>query len=103
MAQITQSAICNRFHDVEARLCRWLLQCQDCLRSADLQLTQDFLTAMLGVHRPAVTIAAGILQSAGLIHYNRGHITILDRDRLESAACECYQAVKEAFRWLPEA
>jgi CRP-like cAMP-binding protein len=103
MTQITQAAICNRYHDVEARLCRWLLQSQDCMRSSELQLTQDFLAMMLGVHRPGVTIAAGILQSAGLIQYNRGHITILDRNRLESASCDCYRVIKEAFSWLPDA
>jgi CRP-like cAMP-binding protein len=103
MTQITQAAVCNRFHDVEARLCRWLLQSQDCMRSSELHLTQDFLSHMLGVHRPGVTLAAGILQSAGLIHYTRGYITILDRKRLESASCECYGAVKAAFSWLPEA
>jgi CRP-like cAMP-binding protein len=103
MTQITQSAICNRFHDVESRLCRWLLQSQDCMRSSELHLTQDFLATMLGVHRPGVTIAAGILQSAGLIHYNRGRIAILDRKRLESASCECYGVIKEAFSWLPDA
>ena len=103
MTQITQAAICNRFHDVEARLCRWLLQSQDCMRSSDLQLTQDFLATMLGVHRPGVTIAAGNLQTAGLINYYRGHITILDRKRLESASCECYGVVKGTFSWLPDA
>jgi CRP-like cAMP-binding protein len=103
MTQITQAAICNRFHDVESRLCRWLLQSQDCMRSSDLQLTQDFLAAMLGVHRPGVTIAAGNLQNAGLIQYNRGQITILDRKGLESSSCECYGIVKRASSWLPDA
>lgn len=103
MTQVTQAAICNRFHDVEARLCRWLLQSEDSMRSSELHLTQDFLATMLGVHRPAVTLAAGILQSAGLIQYNRGRIAILDRDRLESSSCECYEVVKKAFSWLPDA
>ncbi|MEN3332799.1 MAG: hypothetical protein V7641_2164 [Blastocatellia bacterium] len=103
MTQITQAAVCNRFHDVEARLCRWLLQSQDCMRSSELHLTQDFLATMLGVHRPGVTIAAGTLQNAGLIQYNRGHITILDRMRLESASCECYEVIKGTFSWQPDA
>jgi CRP-like cAMP-binding protein len=103
LTQVTQAAVCNRFHDVEARLCRWLLQSQDCMRSNELDLTQDFLALMLGVHRPAVTIAAGIVQNAGLINYSRGHITILDRNRLEEASCECYGVIKEAFKWLPAA
>jgi CRP-like cAMP-binding protein len=103
LTQITQSAICNRFHDVESRLCRWLLQSRDCMRSNELHLTQDFLAMMLGVHRPAVTIAAGILQNAGLINYNRGHVSILAGSSLEAASCECYKVVKEAFSWLPAA
>jgi CRP-like cAMP-binding protein len=103
LTNITQAAICNRFHDVEARLCRWLLQSQDCMRSNELQLTQDFLAIMLGVHRPAVSIAAGVVQMAGLIKYNRGHITVLDRNGLEAASCECYGVIKEAFNWLPAA
>jgi CRP-like cAMP-binding protein len=103
LTQITQAAICNRFHDVEARLCRWLLQSRDCMKSDELYLTQEFLAIMLGVHRPAVTIAAGILQNAGLINYNRGHVTILAGTRLESASCECYRVVKDAFKWLTPA
>jgi CRP-like cAMP-binding protein len=97
MTQITQSAICNRFHNMEARLCRWLLQSQDCVKSDELELTQDFIAMMLGTHRPGVTLAAGILQSAGLIRYSRGHISILDRQRLEAASCECYKVIREAL------
>jgi CRP-like cAMP-binding protein len=100
MIQVTQAAICNRFHSMEERLSRWLLQTQDCMRSDELQLTQEFIAMMLGTHRPGVTIAAGILQSAGLIHYNRGHITILDREHLEAASCECYKVFREAYRWF---
>jgi CRP-like cAMP-binding protein len=97
MTQITQAAICNRFHDIETRLSRWLLLCQDCMKSDELELTQDFIAMMLGTHRPGVTIAARILQTAGLIRYNRGHITILDRQALEAAACECYKIISDAL------
>jgi CRP-like cAMP-binding protein len=94
--QITQSAICSRFHSAEARLCRWLLQTRDCVRSNNLYLTHEFLAQMLGTHRPAVTLSAGLLQNAGLIRYNRGHITILDPEGMESSACECCKAITEA-------
>jgi CRP-like cAMP-binding protein len=100
LTQVTQAAICNRFHNMELRLARWLLQSQDCMRSDELQLTQEFIAMMLGTHRPGVTITAGMLQSAGLIHYNRGHITILDREHLEAASCECYKVIREAYSWF---
>jgi CRP-like cAMP-binding protein len=97
MTQITQAAICIRFHTLEARLCRWLLQSQDCVKSAELELTQEFIAMMLGTHRPGVSLTAGILQNAGLIRYSRGHITILDRERLEASSCECYRVIRHAL------
>ena len=100
MTQLTQSVVCARFHSIEQRLCRWLLISQDTVRSDELRLTQEFLAAMLGVNRPGVTIAARLLQNAGMIHYNRGRIKILDRQGLEAASCECYGLITKAFRWL---
>jgi CRP-like cAMP-binding protein len=97
MTQITQAAICNRFHTLEARLCRWLVQSQDCVKSDELELTQDFIAMMLGTHRPGVSLTAGILQTAGLIRYSRGHITILDRQRLEASSCECFKVIRHAI------
>ena len=97
MIQITQAAVCNRFHTLEARLCRWLLQSQDIMKSNELELTQDFLAMMLGVHRPGVSMVAGTLQTAGLIRYSRGHITLLDRQRLEASSCECYRVIRQAI------
>lgn len=102
MTQITQAAICIRFHTLESRLCRWLLQSQDCVKSDELELTQDFIAMMLGTHRPGVSLVAGTLQNAGLIRYSRGHITILDRQRLEASSCECYKVIRHAldgFTW----
>lgn len=97
IAQLSQTAACNRFHPIEERLARWLLQSQDFSRSSTLQLTQDFLSSMLGTRRASITVAAGALQQAGLIRYNRGHIDILNREALESAACECYNTVKTEY------
>jgi CRP-like cAMP-binding protein len=97
MTQIIQASICNRFHTLEARLCRWLLQSQDCVNSSELELTQDFIAMMLGTHRPGVSLTAGMLQNAGLIRYSRGHITILDRQRLEASSCECYKIIRQAI------
>jgi CRP-like cAMP-binding protein len=94
--QISQTAVCNRLHGAEQRLCRWLLMCQDRLRSSELQMTQELISHMLGGRRETVTVAAGRLQDAGLIRYSRGHITILDRARLESFGCECYSMVGAA-------
>ncbi len=94
MVQVTQTAACNRFHDVEARLARWLLMTRDRIRSNDFRLTQDMLSRMLGVLRVAVTTAAGTLQERKLIRYSRGKIAILDGIALEAAACVCYQIVK---------
>jgi CRP-like cAMP-binding protein len=102
ITQTAQSAVCNRHHSVEQRLCRWILSCLDRLPSNELTMTQEHIGDMLGVRREGVTEAAGNLQRAGLIHYGRGHITVLDRLRLEARACECYAVVKREYdRLLP--
>ena len=95
LTQVSQTAVCNRLHSMEERLCRWLLLCQDRANGSELHMTQELIASMLGGRRESVTVAAGHLQDAGLIHYCRGHIVILDRDGLESAACECYRAVED--------
>src|SRR5688572_21417293 len=95
MVQVTQTAACNRFHKVEARLARWLLMTRDRMRSNEFRLTQDMLGNMLGVLRVAVTTAAGTLQRRKLIRYTRGAICILDSKALEAIACRCYQIVKD--------
>jgi CRP-like cAMP-binding protein len=100
ITQISQTAVCNRLHPIEKRLCRWLLLCLDRVNSEQLLMTQEFISNMLGGRRESVTVAAGRLQDAGLIHYSRGHITVLDRKGLESAACECYRTVKVEFERL---
>ncbi|MBE9054130.1 Crp/Fnr family transcriptional regulator [Nostocales cyanobacterium LEGE 11386] len=97
MVQLSQSALCNRFHSVEERLCRWLLAAQDQSQTSEIALTRDILARMIGAGRPAVSIVTGTLQTAGLIRANRGKITILNREGMEEAACECYQIVKEAL------
>jgi CRP-like cAMP-binding protein len=102
IAQMTQTAVCNRHHTVDQQLCRWLLLSLDRLPSNKLAMTQELIANMLGVRREGVTEAAGKLQEAGLIHYTRGHITVLDRPRLEARVCECYAVVrKEMDRLLP--
>lgn len=91
IAQIAQSAACNRFHGAEARLCRWLLLTQDRVRADTLHLTQEFLSNMLGIPRTSVTMLAGDLQKRDIIKYSRGKITVLNRRYLEAASCECYK------------
>jgi CRP-like cAMP-binding protein len=95
--QVSQTAACNRLHTVEERLARWLLMIHDRIREDDFLLTQEFIATMLGSRRAGVTVAAGILQQAGLINYKRGRICIIDRERLEEVSCECYRIVKEEY------
>lgn len=92
--QVAQLAACNRLHDVDQRLARWLLMCQDRVDSQLLPLTHEFLAQMLGTGRPSVTLAAGVLESSGLIENLRGTVKILNRKALEEAACECYGVVQ---------
>lgn len=91
--QTTFVAACNRLHEVEARLARWLLMSQDRVGGSVFPLTQDFIAHMLGTRRATVTVAAGILQKAGMITYKRGQVKIEDRQRLEETSCECYRAI----------
>lgn len=101
--QTTQIAACNRLHEVEERLARWILMTGDRIESDHLPLTQEFLAQMLGTRRASVTVSAGILQKAGLISQTRGSVTILDRHKLETAACDCYGIVKRQLRdWEAE-
>jgi CRP-like cAMP-binding protein len=102
ITQMAQTAVCNRHHSVDQQLCRWLLLSLDRLESNELSMTQELIANMLGVRREGVTEAAGKLQHAGVIHYSRGRITVLDRPSLEARSCECYQVVKTEFdRLLP--
>jgi len=94
LTQMAQTAVCNRHHSVDQQLCRWLLLSLDRLPSNQLVMTQELIANMLGVRREGVTEAAGKLQQAGLIHYSRGHISVLDRAGLEARVCECYDVVK---------
>jgi CRP-like cAMP-binding protein len=94
MRQVAQTAACNATHTAEERLARWLLMCHDRVDSKELNLTQEFIAEMLGTRRATVSQAAMVLQTEGLIHYNRGRIKVVDRERLESVACECYRAVR---------
>jgi hypothetical protein len=104
ITQMSQTAVCNRHHSLDKQLCRWLLLSLDRLRSRELVMTQELIANMLGVRREGVTEAAGNLQEAGLIRYQRGHITVLDRAGLEKRTCECYAVVKKEYdRLLPQA
>lgn len=95
--QVAQSAACIAFHPIETRCCRWLMMTRDRMPSDEFMLTQEFLAMMLGVRRTSVSAAMRSLQRKGFVRYSRGHVTILDRKRLQAAACECYQATKDEF------
>jgi CRP-like cAMP-binding protein len=103
LTQMAQTAVCNRHHSLDEQLCRWLLLSLGRLASNELVMTQELMANMLGVRREGVTEAAGKLQQAGLIHYSRGRITVMDRAGLEARTCECYAVVKkECHRLLPD-
>ena len=95
LLQISQSAVCNRFHPIEARLARWLLMTADRMEAENFQITQEFLSNMLGVRREAVSKSAANLQQRKLISYRRGNISIIERAGLEALACKCYSIVKD--------
>jgi len=99
-AQISQAVACNATHEIQQRTAKWLLQTHDRAKADSFELTQEFLADMLGVTRPSVTVAARTLQSAGLISYRRGGITVLDRRGLEESSCECYEAVQREYERL---
>jgi len=102
LTQMAQTAVCNRHHSLDQQLCRWLLLSLDRLAGDELVMTQELIANMLGVRREGVTEAAGQLQKDGVIRYSRGHITVLDRPKLEKRVCECYAVVKrETDRLLP--
>jgi len=94
LAMTSQVAACNRLHTVDERLCRWLKMCHDRVRRNEFPMRQEFLAQMLGVHRPSVSVAAGMLQKAGLISYHRGQMEILDPEGLREGACECYELIQ---------
>ena len=100
ITHISQTAVCNRLHTFEQRLCRWLLYSHDCLQTDEIILTQEIISHLLGVRREGVTVAAGRLQDAGIISYVRGHIRILDRRKLEDCSCECYAVVRDEYERL---
>jgi CRP-like cAMP-binding protein len=100
ITQMSQTAACNRHHSLDQQLCRWLLLCLDRLQGNKLEMTQKLIAEMLGVRREGVAEAASKLQDAGLIHYSRGHITMLDRLGLERRSCECYAVVKNEYERL---
>jgi CRP-like cAMP-binding protein len=100
--QVAQATSCNRLHEVQERCARWLLHTHDRVNGDSFMLTQEFLSQMLGVHRPTVTIAARMLQQAGLIRYTRGQIEVIDREGLEAAACSCYRSITDHYASLLE-
>jgi CRP-like cAMP-binding protein len=101
LTQITQSAVCNQFHSVEARLARWLLMTHDRMQADEFQLTQEFLSNMLAVRRECVNKAAGKMQKRKLISYSRGQLTVLDRKGLEAVSCGCYEIIKKQSKRFP--
>jgi CRP-like cAMP-binding protein len=103
ITQMAQTSVCNRHHALEQQLCRWLLLTLDRLRSSEVVMTQDLLSNILGVRRASISDVAGRLQKDGLIRYERGHISVLDRPALEARVCECYSVVKREYdRLLPD-
>ncbi|MEJ8826883.1 Crp/Fnr family transcriptional regulator [Variovorax humicola] len=103
ITQMAQTAVCNRHHSLDQQLCRWLLLSLDRLTGDEIVMTQELISNMLGVRREGVTEAALHLQAAGVIRYARGHITVLDRQKLELRSCECYAVVKKEYdRLLPD-
>ena len=103
ICQTSQTAVCNQHHTLDQQLCRWLLMSIDRLHSDDLLVTHELLASLLGTRRESITTAAGNLQKAGLISYSRGHVNVLNREKLETRACECYETVKlEYERLLPQ-
>lgn len=97
IAQMSQTAVCNRHHSLDQQLCRWLLLSLDRLPDNNLVMTQELIANMLGVRREGVTVAAGMLQQGGMITYRHGHITVVDRPKLEKRVCECYAVVKKEY------
>ena len=97
MKQLSQTGVCNHFHSIESRLCRWLLIMRDNSKSDTMQLTHEFLSHMLGVQRTSIGFVAGTLQTAGIIRYRRGTLEILDIERLQECVCECYHIVEEEY------
>jgi CRP-like cAMP-binding protein len=93
--QVAQTAACNRLHDIEKRLARWLLMTRDRVDSGSMPITHDFLATMLGTDRPTVSLAAGVLQRKKLIEYTRGAVKIVNRKKLEDSACECYGVIRQ--------
>jgi CRP-like cAMP-binding protein len=102
LVQTSQSAVCNRFHGLKERLARWLLSVHDRATDSDLPVTQEVIAAMVGSRRAGVSIALGLLQESGAVHLSRSNVSVLDRSRLEAAACECYAVVRNAFAALFE-
>ena len=99
-AQVTQTAVCNGRHHIEQRLARWLLMTHDRAEGRVFAITQEFMSTMIGVQRPGVTLAMAALQRAGLVEHARGKLTVLNRLGLEAVACECYAVVQRRFDWL---
>lgn len=100
LVQTAQTAMCNRLHELEERAARWLLQTHDRVPGDDIGLTHEFLSVMLGVRRPTVTLALGALQRAGIVEAGRGSIAVLDRQALEAASCECYEVIRTEYHRL---
>jgi CRP-like cAMP-binding protein len=100
--QVSQTAACNGRHDIEQRLARWILMTDDRVGGHDFPIRHEFMSMMLGVQRPGVSIALAALRRAGLVQHEKGSMHVLDRTRLEKAACECYELVRKRFEWPPK-